>query len=145
MVLYGVRQVKSHQDPAFADLQITQHAQFQYSRGPAEGQNPKTEARLKTTTGMVVFQYTTIPARAANGIYEINGLTQTHGSTSMRGMVGVPAPTPPKPPLADLFTQFIGSMTCFYQQSWSLNVTWITFVARFRRLRERRKIGRTVE
>jgi hypothetical protein len=94
---------------------------------------------------MVVFQYTTIPARAANGIYEINGLTQTHGSTSMRGMVGVPAPTPPKPPLADLFTQFIGSMTCFYQQSWSLNVTWITFVARFRRLRERRKIGRTVE
>jgi len=71
-------------------------------------------ARMKTTTGMVLVKYTTIPVCAANADFKTPGRTQVDRLTS--GKDGASAfASSGLPPLTDPSARFIGTMICFYQ------------------------------
>jgi hypothetical protein len=60
VVLDRFREVEGHHDTAFADMQFTEHAQLPNSPGLPGRQQVQTKPGLKTTTVLVVIEYTTI-------------------------------------------------------------------------------------
>jgi hypothetical protein len=94
---------------------------------------------------MVVFQYTTIWLRAANSILLIFRSRRTHGSTYVRRGGWQPLANLSQAPLVDFIAHIIGTMSCFYQWEWLLNVTRITLGAKKIDCGSEERIGRTVE
>ena len=111
VILHGFGEIEAHQHSALTDVQLTQDAQIPNSAGMSKMRSPK------NTTGMVVFQYTTNLARAANLGFWMDRIVHRHGALPMAEGRSKLLPVSSNSLLEPPARVPIGSMNCLYQHS----------------------------